>query len=426
MLIRFSLKNLYVKRKRYLLILIAIIFGTAIMTILTGASSGMIQNMKDKAARYFSGQISITGYKNGSPEFKNVNKIVEAIEKIDLPIRTVSKRTIHYQTNSMLYFAGEAVRQRRLIGIDFAQEGKEFASLHFLSGSIEAMQKEKTILISESAAKLLGCNTGDGVRLSLTTLTGQYNTGTFLVAGIFRESSIFGYVAYLNKDELNSLIARGNNEATDIAIYLEDGAEVNKSLQILQTELSKVIKTFPELKTKNDLYLELNKGNTEETLALLTLDAHLYQFKELINAFLYVTYFVLVVFLLIVMVGILNTYRIVVYERTKEIGTMRAIGMKKNQVTKLFLIEAFELALVGAFLGFFFGCILLLLLSKLDLSFLQGAGLFLAQGHLRFFIDWNLVTLNIILITSASVLASFGPARSAATITPAQALRTEG
>ena len=53
----------------------------------------------------------------------------------------------------------------------------------------------------------------------------------------------------------------------------------------------------------------------------------------------------------IVAVGITNTFRMVVYERTREIGTMRALGFQRSQTRLLFLVEALLLSLSGVTAG---------------------------------------------------------------------------
>ena len=85
------------------------------------------------------------------------------------------------------------------------------------------------------------------------------------------------------------------------------------------------------------------------------------QLKNLLDAFLGCTYFVLVIFLVIVMIGILNTYRVIVYERTREIGTMRAIGMQAGDVRRIFLYEAAALAVIASAVGFILGMFFLLI-----------------------------------------------------------------
>ena len=58
-----------------------------------------------------------------------------------------------------------------------------------------------------------------------------------------------------------------------------------------------------------------------------------------------------ILLMVIVAVGIMNTMWIAIRERTREIGTLRAIGMQRTQVLWMFLIEAFLLGLAGTAAG---------------------------------------------------------------------------
>ena len=60
---------------------------------------------------------------------------------------------------------------------------------------------------------------------------------------------------------------------------------------------------------------------------------------------------ILIVLFVIIMVGITNTFRIIMFERIKEIGTMRSMGMQRGEVRNLFLFEALFIALGGAIAG---------------------------------------------------------------------------
>ena len=144
----------------------------------------------------------------------------------------------------------------------------------------------------------------------------------------------------------------------------------------------------------------------------------------MLDAFWTVTWFILAVFILVVMVGILNTYRVLVYERTREIGTLRALGMQRAAVQALFLVEATVLALLASVTGFLVGSLVLAGLSRFDVSALPGTGLIADRGHLQPFIDWRLTGLTLTMMIGAVVLAASGPARQASRVTPAEALRT--
>ena len=72
---------------------------------------------------------------------------------------------------------------------------------------------------------------------------------------------------------------------------------------------------------------------------------------------------ILIVILLIVMIGVSNTYRMVLYERIREIGTMRALGMTGKDTKKVFTSEAVMLCIIGAVAG--------LILAIIGMSFVH-------------------------------------------------------
>ena len=138
------------------------------------------------------------------------------------------------------------------------------------------------------------------------------------------------------------------------------------------------------------------------------------------------TYFVLLVFMVIVMVGILNTYRVLVHERTKEIGTMRAIGMQRFQVKSLFILEAGGLAIVSSAAGFILGFLILKIIHIIDFSRFSASAMFTESGHLVPFIDFRIVMVNTLFMLLSVMIAAWGPARDASLMHPASALRKEG
>ena len=425
-----ALRSVILQRKRYMLMFIAILVGFTLVTFVHSASYGALEVVKTKAARYFSGHISITGYSNNKQILSNPQTVVDSLVTADLPIRTLATRTIYYKNNASLFFAGESIRQRRLIGIDFEAEQDELSKLEFLGGSIDNIidDGKNGILISETAARLLGARTGDDVMIYLTTDTGQYNTATLYIKGIFRETSLFGYVAYMRQQDLNRMLVREPESATDIAVYAEAGENHNDLLMEISEILSIEHKVLPFMPTKADLYNELSEINWKEgpVLAPLTLDAHLAQITMILDAVLIITWFVLALFMMIVMVGILNTYRVLVYERTSEIGTLRAIGMNRRDVRTMFLCEAFFLDIAASFSGFVISLLFMKLVSMIDISGIPGAGLFTERGLLKPHMKPELVCITLIMMLIAVLIAAFGPANKASKMAPVDALRTEG
>ena len=221
-----ALRNLFLQRKRYMMIGVAVLVGFALVTVISGAAYGAMETVKAKAARYFSGHVSVIGLINGTNGLGDPGRVESLLRQADLPIRTISRRTAYNRLDASLFFGGETVRQRKLVGVSFEVERDELSNLAFSQGSIDAMLGEAGrdgILISASAAGIMGCRVGDDINLYLTTDSGQYNTATLVVRGIFSETSLFGYVAYMRNEDLNRLILRAPDAATDLALYADSG-----------------------------------------------------------------------------------------------------------------------------------------------------------------------------------------------------------
>lgn len=129
------------------------------------------------------------------------------------------------------------------------------------------------------------------------------------------------------------------------------------------------------------------------------------------------------VFLVIALFGVANTLLMTVLERTREIGTLLAVGMTRTQVARLFMLEALFQAILGALLG--------LSVALLIIHFARAQGGFVVsmgqgQGIFRV-IPTLLPAVPFIVVGAAcvgSVLAALSPARRAAKMRPVEALST--
>ena len=112
---------------------------------------------------------------------------------------------------------------------------------------------------------------------------------------------------------------------------------------------------------------------------------------------------VFVVILIIITVGITNSYRLVMMERTAEIGTMRAMEVQREGVRNIFLWEALFVALGGTALGLGFAAA-----ATVGLGFVT----FPADGAFGIFLNEGRFAFDLSLLTTLSNIA-FGPARRA-------------
>jgi putative ABC transport system permease protein len=122
--------------------------------------------------------------------------------------------------------------------------------------------------------------------------------------------------------------------------------------------------------------------------------------------------------------GVLNTALMSVFERTREIGTIRAVGSRRSRVVALFLLEGLFLGIAGAVLGALAGAGLVRWFSLHGIPAFSEAQRYSYGGdYLYPTLAWgDLVSVPLLMI-GVSVLASLGPALMAARLRPAEALR---
>ena len=131
-----------------------------------------------------------------------------------------------------------------------------------------------------------------------------------------------------------------------------------------------------------------------------------------LSAILNILYVLLALSIVVSLFGIVNTLVLTVFERTREIGMLRAIGMTRRQVRRMIRHESVITSLIGAAIGIALGIVL--------------AGLLIARVD---FIEFTFPTTQVIVFAVAAilvgVLAAIFPARRAAKLNPLEALHYE-
>jgi putative ABC transport system permease protein len=131
-----------------------------------------------------------------------------------------------------------------------------------------------------------------------------------------------------------------------------------------------------------------------------------------LNQVLNILYVLLALSVIVSLFGIVNTLVLTVFERTREIGMLRAVGMTRRQVRRMIRHESVITALIGGVLGIVLGIVLgALLIARVE------------------FIDFALPTVQIVIFAIMTVVvgivAAIFPARRAARLDPLQALQYE-
>jgi ABC-type antimicrobial peptide transport system permease subunit len=133
-----------------------------------------------------------------------------------------------------------------------------------------------------------------------------------------------------------------------------------------------------------------------------------------ISEFLTFLYVLLAFAVLISIFGMINTLVLSVYERTREIGMLRAIGMTRRQTRRMVRHESIITALIGAAIGLPLGIFLAALVTRA-----------LGDFNLTFSIPWGQLIFLTVLAIVVGILAAIMPARRAAKLDPLQAISYE-
>jgi putative ABC transport system permease protein len=205
----------------------------------------------------------------------------------------------------------------------------------------------------------------------------------------------FGNTALLGSDDVTTLAAHDANGGTALDIAILVVAAESVSLDDLRADLDEVTAAYPSAQLDDAAsFTESQAATIDQLLAIVTM--------------------LLALAVIIALLGIVNTLALSVFERSRELGLLRAVGTTRRQVRAIVrwesVIVAVLGALLGAGLGLAFGAALTRGLAGEGLSVLDVPG-----GRLG---------LYILAAAVAGVLAAIGPARRAAKVDVLQAVAT--
>ncbi|HON14642.1 MAG TPA: ABC transporter permease [Treponema sp.] len=438
-LISMAFRNLSRQKRRSFLLGGAIAFGIMIVTIISSLAGGLMGNVAANIAHLFAGHVFIEGVEK-SPSGKNL-EIIRNDMVINDTIQAAGLSDAYIQKRSgaavTLIFEGKKTQQS-IIGVDFDKERLLRERVSFIKGGFDQATAPNSLFVSEQVAKKLKVDVGDRLLAQTKTVTGQFNVGEFRVAGIMPSMGLFDQMlAYTPKAYLNSLIGLGPEDYQMLGIMLPDLTQAEKVAENVKTALKARAQVFelppgtlinasnPAQSRYQKLAQLARKETWEGTkYRVYTINDTISQIEQVVQILNTVSTVILVVLFLIILVGILNTFRIIIYERTKEIGTMRALGLQRPDVRNLFILEATFLAIGGVIAGFAAAGIVMLLLSFINFGTGTFFALFMKNGHLSFVPQLSQSSFHVILVVLLTMLAAYLPARRAAKLEPADALRT--
>jgi putative ABC transport system permease protein len=199
--------------------------------------------------------------------------------------------------------------------------------LDVTGGSLSALDDGR-VLISKSTAQQRNWRTGSQV----TATVGNEQDVRLTVGGVFADSQVLGAQVVLPRTLYERVVPSAMQG--DFLLYVK--ARDASDLTTLRAGLEDLVRPF--------IVVSVQDG--EEFT-----DAQ----ADQVNQLLYVLYLLLALSVVIAVLGIVNTLALAVFERTREIGLLRAVGMNRRQLRRMITIESVSTAVFGAVLGLVLG-----------------------------------------------------------------------
>jgi ABC-type lipoprotein release transport system permease subunit len=404
MYLQLAWRNIWRNTRRTVIILTAVVIGVWSMVLLGSLMRGIAVGMIKNGISTLTGHIQIhhRGYRN-DPTIENSitdATVVENALKETLP--EGASWTARVRVNAV---AGNARNSSgvTLVGIDPSSEAKvSFIGSAVSQGRYLNPDDRNGIVIGEALMKKFDTRPGHKLVLMSQDTHGEIASRAFRIVGIFRaemEATEKQFVFVVRKESQKMLgLGNGISEFSILLPGKPDNTEVYDRLTTALPSAQLEVNTWRELLPFQTAYLKILDG------------------------FMWIWY--LVVFVAMGF-GIVNTTLMAVFERMREFGLLKALGMKPWWILREVLTESFFLLILGMIIGnlLAFICIFALARSGIDLSALAAGAEYAGMTRVIYpAIALKDVLISNLVVLFLGILVSAYPAVKAARFTPVEAL----
>jgi ABC-type lipoprotein release transport system permease subunit len=402
--LRLAWRNIWRHRRRTLIVVLAIGLGLWMMMLYDGLIDGFKQAIYGNAIQVLGGNIQVhaAGYSDQAGQtpllpLADDTAVVKAAQA-QPQVRAATRRIT----------TGGMVTNRKgafgisIVGVEPEQEQPvSLIAQHVSAGRWLNAADRDAILIGKGLAVAMNAQVGDRVSLAGKATHDQMRTRTMTVVGIYDVGlgDIEKRTAYISLGEAQELYSL-SGQATAVAIVLQQIGQEDAVLSAIRPglpgyEYDTWATSFPDLETAVN-----TKGAVMDVFG--------------------------VIIMVIAAIGILNLLLMAVFERTREIGVLGALGFKPRQISILFILEGAMMALVGVAFGVALGLLFNGALSQVgfDMSAYTSMTEYMAliSGKVYPTLGVNNLLGRGLTVLIIAVLASFYPAREAAQNEPAKSL----
>lgn len=353
-LLRLAVKNLTRYGRRTLITALAIAAGVGVYIAMDSAIQGFAGESDRLYAGYETGDVALTapGYWDERQRFpldrlvSEPARVIEALRADGIPatprIAFRGELVVRYDP-----FPEDGSLQAMFYGIDVESDGEVFGLLESVEEGRVPEPDQEELLIGRALADRLGAEVGFSVTVTTRTRDGFHQLIDLEIVGIFETP--------------NPVINRG-------AMYMPI-AVVDRVLE-MQGAVTHVHAVLP-----GTLPAEADYGRVEQLVAdipeieVLSFDVMNQEMAEIMEMEDAALQLILLLLGIIAVVGISNTMLMAVLEREREIGMMRALGVRNAEVRRMFFYEAAAIGVMGSAAGIAIGALLVALLVNLGLDY---------------------------------------------------------
>ena len=402
--LRLAWRNLWRHSRRTLIVVIAMALSLSLMMLYDGLIAGFNQAIYGNAIKVLGGNIQVhaEGFRakaDQSPLLALTDD--QAVIKAALAQPQVVAASRRIKTGG-LASSHEGAFPVSITGIEPEQEAQvNLAAQHVVTGRYLTATDADQIFIGKGLADAMGVGVGDRIALTGRATHEQMRQRSMTVVGIYDLGmpDIEKRTIFISLAEAQNLYDLGG-KSTEVAISLKQlGPEATVIAALKPSlpgyEIESYDQNFPDLANALN-----SKGGVMNVFS--------------------------VVIVVIAGIGIMNLLLMAIYERTREIGLLGAMGFRPYQISILFILEGTMMGIVGVLAGIALGLLMngLLMQVGMDMSTYNSVASYMALISGRVYPSWGTEMLlgRALTVAIVSALASFYPAYEAAQREPAAAL----
>jgi len=402
---------------------------TGLMVLLNALSTGISETMIRTATTLSSGHVNVGGFfkvtsSQCGPVVTDFAKVVKVVEQ-NVP---EMQYWTHRGRGWAKIISDSSSVQAGVTGIDIKSESDFKRVISVVSGRIEDLAEPNTMMLFESQVERLKVKVGDAVTLSAQTNRGAANTVDCRIVAIAKDMGIMSKFSTIVPVETTRALYQLRPDTTGvIQLYLKPkfvsnvndiAARLRKTLEesgyrVMDPDANPFWMKFQTVNREDWTGQKLDVTTWEDESSFLTKTLMIVDGLRVV---------LLIILLAIVVTGIMNTMWIAIRERTREIGTLRAIGMQRWGVLRMFLFESFQMGVLGTFAGALGGSLVALAINRAKIGVPLSVQLFLMSDRLHLAIHAAALAKSAFTITLITTLAALYPAYRAARLPPVSAM----